>query len=135
MPRAHPPTAMTRLHSSGSEQIGVSIIDDQQHNRTKREVKVENYTWFAQAMTFTRRIIGFADEREYSGAVSVCRMLNYAIAGQPLPKHRSADHALLFCFLRGLASLRVLEIDKVLVLHANQRKGDVVNAPVIFQLP
>ena len=35
---------------------------------------------------FTRRIIGFGVERACIDGVSVCRMFNHAIAGQPLLK-------------------------------------------------
>jgi putative transposase len=45
--------------------------------------------------------------------VSVCRMFNQAVAGQPLPKHLSTDHDPLFRFLRWLANLRVLEIEQI----------------------
>jgi hypothetical protein len=38
---------------------------------------------------FTRWLVGFGVERAYIDGVSVCRMFNYAIAGQPLPKHVS----------------------------------------------
>ncbi len=47
---------------------------------------------------FTRRIIGFAVEREYIDGVSVCRMFNGAIAHRPLPKRVSTDHDPLFRF-------------------------------------
>ena len=62
---------------------------------------------------FTRRIIGFGVERASIDGVSVCRMFNHAIAGQPLPKHISTDHDPLFRFHRWLANLRVLEIDEI----------------------
>ncbi len=62
---------------------------------------------------FTRRIIGFGVERAYIDGVSVCRMFNHAIAGQPLPKHLSTDHDPLFRFHRWLANLRVLEIEEI----------------------
>jgi putative transposase len=45
---------------------------------------------------FTRRIIGFGVEPAYIDGVSVCRMFNHAIAGQPPPKHLSTDHDPLF---------------------------------------
>jgi putative transposase len=61
----------------------------------------------------TRRIVGFGVERAYIDGVSVCRMINHAIAGQPLPKHLSTDHDSLFRFHRWLANLRVLEIKEV----------------------
>ena len=62
---------------------------------------------------FTRRIIGFGVERAYIDGVSVCRMFNRAIAGQPKPKHLSTDHDPLFRFHRWLANLRVLEIEEI----------------------
>ena len=62
---------------------------------------------------FTRRIIGFGVERAYIDGVSVCRMFNHAVAGQPLPKHISTDHDPLFRFHRWLANLRVLEIEEI----------------------
>jgi transposase InsO family protein len=62
---------------------------------------------------FTRRIIGFGVERADIDGISVCRMFNRAIAGQPLPKHLSTDHDPLFRFHRWLANLRVLEIDEI----------------------
>ena len=34
---------------------------------------------------FTRRIIGLGVEREYIEGLSVCRMFNRAVAGQPVP--------------------------------------------------
>jgi putative transposase len=62
---------------------------------------------------FTRRIIGFGVGRAYIDGVSVCRMFNDAIAGQPLPKRVSTDHDPLFRFHRWLANLRVLEIEQI----------------------
>lgn len=62
---------------------------------------------------FTRRIVGFGVERAYIDGVSMCRMINHAIAGQPLPKHVSTDHDPLFRFHRWLANLRVLEIKEL----------------------
>jgi transposase InsO family protein len=62
---------------------------------------------------FTRRIIGFGVEPAYIDGVSVCRMFNHAVAGQPLPKHLSTDHNRLFRFHRWLANLRVLEIEEI----------------------
>jgi putative transposase len=62
---------------------------------------------------FTRRIVGFGVERAYIDGVSVCRMFNHAVAGQPLPKHVSTDHDPLFRFHRWLANLRVLEIEEI----------------------
>jgi|GEM_PF-1511985 len=62
---------------------------------------------------FTRRLVGFGVETANIDGVSVCRMFNHAIAGQPLPKHVSTDHDLLFRFHRWRANLRVLEIEEV----------------------
>ena len=62
---------------------------------------------------FTRRLVGFGIERACIDGVSVCRMFNHAIAGQPLPKHVSTDHDPLFRFHRWLANLRVLEIEEI----------------------
>jgi len=61
----------------------------------------------------TRRLIGFGVERASIDGVSLCRMFNRAIAGQPLPKHLSTDHDPLFRFHRWLADLRVLAIEEV----------------------
>ena len=62
---------------------------------------------------FTRRLVGFGVERANIDGLSVCRMFNHAIAGQPLPKHVSTDHDPLFRFHRWLANLRILEIEEV----------------------
>lgn len=62
---------------------------------------------------FTRRIIGFGIERGAIDDVSVCRMFNQAVAGQPPPKHVSTDHDPLFRSHRWRANLRVLEIEEV----------------------
>jgi len=62
---------------------------------------------------FTRRIIGFGVEPAHIDGVSVCRMFNHAVAGQPLPKHLSTDHDPLFRFHRWLANLRVFEIEEI----------------------
>ena len=62
---------------------------------------------------FTRRIVGFGIARECTDGISVCRMFNDAIFGQPLPKRLSTDHDPLFRFHRWLAHLRVLEIEQV----------------------
>ena len=62
---------------------------------------------------FTRRLVGFGVERANINGVSVCRMFNHAVAGQPLPKHLSTDHDPLFRFHRWLANLRVLEIEEI----------------------
>jgi putative transposase len=61
----------------------------------------------------TRRLIGFGVERGPIDGVSVCRMFNRAIAGQPLPKRLSTDHDPLFRFHRWKANLRVLGIEEV----------------------
>ncbi len=45
---------------------------------------------------FTRRIIGFGVERANIDGVSVCRMFNYATAGEPMPARISTDHDPLF---------------------------------------
>jgi transposase InsO family protein len=60
-----------------------------------------------------RRLVGFDVERASIDGVSVCRMLNHAIAGQVLPKHVSTDHDRLFRFHRWLTNLRVLAIEEV----------------------
>ena len=62
---------------------------------------------------FTCRIIGFGIERGSIDGVSICRMFNHAVAGQPPPKHVSTDHDPLFRFHRWRANLRVREIEKV----------------------
>ena len=62
---------------------------------------------------FTRRIIGFGIERGSIDGVSVCRMFNHAVTGQPPPKHVSTDHDPLFRFHRWRANLRVREIEEV----------------------
>src|SRR6266849_4743167 len=62
---------------------------------------------------FTRRLIGFGVEPAYIDGVSVCRMFNHALAGQPRPRYVSTDHDPLFRFHRWLANLRVLEIEEI----------------------
>ena len=70
--------------------------------------------WVMSVMdVFTRRSIGFGIDRADLDGVSVCRMFNHAIAGQPLPKRISTDHHPLFRFHRWLANLRVLEIEEI----------------------
>jgi transposase InsO family protein len=70
--------------------------------------------WIMLVMdVWTRRLIGFGVERAPLDGVSVCRMFNYAIAGQPLPKRVSTDHDPLFRFHRWLANLRVVEIEEI----------------------
>ena len=61
----------------------------------------------------THRLVGFGVERANIDGISVCRMFNCAIAGQPLPKRISTDHDPLFRFHRWLANLRVLAIAEV----------------------
>jgi putative transposase len=62
---------------------------------------------------FTRRLVGFGVEPAYVDGISVCRMFNHAVAGQPRPKHVSTDHDPLFRFHRWLANLRVLDIEEI----------------------
>src|SRR6266852_5445649 len=62
---------------------------------------------------FTRRIIGFGIAPACMDGVSVCRMINRAIAGEPKPKYLSTDHDPLFRFHRWLANLRVLEVEEI----------------------
>ena len=62
---------------------------------------------------FTRRLVGFGVAPAPIDGMSVCRMLNHAVAGQPLPKHLSTDHDPLFRFHRWLANLRVLDIEEI----------------------
>ena len=62
---------------------------------------------------FTRRFVGFGVAPAPMDRVGVCRMFNYAITGQTLPKYLSTDHDPLFRFHRWLANLRVLEIEEV----------------------
>jgi transposase InsO family protein len=70
--------------------------------------------WVMRVMDiFTRRIIGFGVDRAHIDGITVCRMFNDAIAGQPRPKHVCTDHDPLFRFHRWLATLRVLEIEEV----------------------
>ena len=45
--------------------------------------------------------------------MTVCRMFNQAVAGQPHPKYLSTDHDPLFRFHRWLANLHVLEIEEI----------------------
>jgi putative transposase len=54
---------------------------------------------------FTRRFVGFGVALAPIDGLSVCRMFNCAVAGQPLPKHLSTDHDPLFRFHRWLANL------------------------------
>jgi transposase InsO family protein len=57
---------------------------------------------------FTRRI----EPADIDG-VALCRMLNQAISGKPLPKLLSTDHDPLFRFHRWRANLRALEIEEI----------------------
>lgn len=70
--------------------------------------------WIMLVMdVFSRRIVGFGVEPAHIDGVSVCRMFNHAIAGQPRPKRLSTDHDPLFRFHRWLANLRVLDIEEL----------------------
>ena len=62
---------------------------------------------------FTRRLVGFGVERGPVDGLSVCRLFNSGIAGQPLPNQLSTDHDPLFRFHRWLANLRVLDIEEI----------------------
>ena len=62
---------------------------------------------------FTRRLVGFGVAPAPIDGMNVCRMLNHAVAGRPLPKHLSTDHDPLFRFHRWLANLRVLDIEEI----------------------
>jgi putative transposase len=62
---------------------------------------------------FIRRFVGFGVAPAPIDGLSVCRMFNHAVLGQPLPKHLSTDHDPLFRFHRWLANLRVLDIEEV----------------------
>jgi len=62
---------------------------------------------------FSRRLIGFGVTQAPMDGVSVCRMFNHAVAGQPLPKYLSTDHDPLFRFHRWLANLWVLDIEEI----------------------
>lgn len=62
---------------------------------------------------FTRRIVGIGLAHEYIDSVTVCRMFNEAVAGQPRLKYLSTDHDPLFRFHRWLTNLRVLQIDEI----------------------
>jgi putative transposase len=70
--------------------------------------------WVMMVMdVFTRRIIGFSVEHAPMHGVSVCRMFNYATAGQLRPRHLSTDYDPLFLVHGWLANLRVLEIEQI----------------------
>ena len=60
----------------------------------------------------TRRLFGFGVATDLDG-IRVCRMFNRAIGRQPLPRHISSDHDLLFRFHRWRANLRVLDVDEI----------------------
>ena len=62
---------------------------------------------------FTRRLVGFGIARGPIDGLSVCRMFNSVIAGQPLPNRLSMDHDPLFRFHRWLANLRVLDVEEI----------------------
>ncbi len=73
-----------------------------------------NNHWVMVVMdVFSRRLIGFGVTHAPMDGVSVCRMFNHAVAGQPLPKYVSTDHDPLFRFHRWLANLRVLDIEEI----------------------
>ena len=58
----------------------------------RRESILLRSHWLMWVMdTYTRQLVGFGVERTYIDGVSVCRMFDHAIAGQPLPKHASTD--------------------------------------------
>jgi transposase InsO family protein len=62
---------------------------------------------------FTRRIIGFAVHVGDVDGLSLCRMFNQVISGQPLLEYISADHDPLFRYCRWQANLWVLDIEPV----------------------
>ena len=62
---------------------------------------------------FTRRLIGFGVAPAPIDGLSVCRMFNHAVLGQPLQKYLSTDNDPLFRFHPWLANLRVLEIKEI----------------------
>ena len=73
-----------------------------------------NSHWVMVVMdVFSRRLIGFGVTHAPMDGVSVCRMFNHAVAGQPLPKYVCTDHDPLFRFHRWLANLRVLDIEEI----------------------
>ena len=53
---------------------------------------------------YTRRIVGFGVEAANLDGIRVCRMFNYAIARQTLPRHLSTDNDPLFRFHRWRAT-------------------------------
>ncbi|GMW05624.1 MAG: integrase core domain-containing protein [Gammaproteobacteria bacterium] len=61
----------------------------------------------------TRHIIGCRMHAGILDGVAVCRMFNFAIAGQTLPRYLSTDHDPLFEFHRWRANLWVLEINEI----------------------
>ena len=97
--------------------VGLITLFVSPHRIRKLSVIIKSATLFkfhkALVDRKCRRLVGFGVERTHIDCISVCRMFNCAIAGQPLPKHASTDHDPLFCFHRWLAKLRVLEIDEI----------------------
>ncbi len=78
------------------------------------EAVLLNSPWVMVVMdVFTRRLVGFGVAPAPIDGMRVCRMFNHAVAGQPLPKYRSAAHDPLFRFHRWLAHLRVLDIGEI----------------------
>ena len=70
---------------------------------------------------YTNRIVGFGVEAANLDGIRVCRMFNYAIARQTLPRHLSTDNDPLFRFHRWRANLRVLEVDEIKTLPGTPR--------------
>src|SRR4029079_11774064 len=62
---------------------------------------------------FTRRIVGFAVHRGVVDGVALCRMFNWSIHTQTLPKYLSSDHDPLYRFHQWQANLRVLEVKEI----------------------
>jgi hypothetical protein len=62
---------------------------------------------------FSRRTIGLGIVSAWIDGVLVCRMFNCATAGQSKPKYPGTDHDSLFRFHRGLANLRVREVEQI----------------------
>ena len=50
---------------------------------------------------YTNRIVGFGVEAANLDGIRVCRMFNYAIARQTLPRHLSTDNDRCFVFIAG----------------------------------
>src|SRR5450631_3911191 len=76
-------------------------------------IVLKTYWVMAVMDLFTRQIIGFGVAPTDIDSVTVCRMFNHAISGQPLPKHLSTDNDPLFRFHRWRANLHVLEIQEI----------------------